>query len=248
MKTPRHLLLTAAAALAFASSASATLLFYEDFSGSNFVVGNSVNGTLSNSSGALGQNGTWVIRSGATVNDVVSSSALTYTNGSVNMSGSGKAVSVTPTVNNQSVIFGVNPEMSTWGNVASPSEVGNGNSLYFSILWRVETGSSLAFDSTRLGLLNSTGGITGTGTTGYQLGTNNTPQFGSYPGNNTFTLPGSPTAPSAGTTYLLVGRFGSNGTAFTTFDVWINPATLDGSDTPCQSYTGLTSAAGITAW
>jgi hypothetical protein len=245
--------LTLAGALAVgAVSASATILFYEDFSGSNFVAGNTVAGVTSNSTGALGQGtNAWAIRAGNTVDAVVTNTALSYSSGAISMSGSGKAVTAAPTLNNQSVIFGVNTEMSTWGIAATPAEVGSGNSIYFSMLWRLGGTGNLNFDTTRMGLLNSTNGITGSGGTGYQIGSDNASpaRFGASNGtNNTLVLPGTPSNPVTGTTYLLVGRFGSNGTAFDTFDVWLNPTTANGSDTPYFSQTGLTATGGITGF
>jgi len=221
-------LLLGAVLSAVLPSANAALLFFEDFSGSNFVVGSSVQGVTSNSVGAVGQNGTWHDRDLTNYSNAIRSETLSYTGGSINMTGSGKVLEITASAA-QTGTFAVGVDL---GTAITPVAVGSGNTLYMSTLVRY-TGN-IANDNNTFGSL--TGTITGASTTGPKAGFASTnAQFALAPTNLATNLTASGTNSAADTTYLYIWGLQSDGSNWTNISSWVNPTTST-PGTPLQSY------------
>jgi hypothetical protein len=232
----RKLLLTTLA-IAGAAASQAAVIFYEDFSGSNFVVGSSVQGVASNSPGAIGQAGAWAIQttSGASATATVQTSALSYQAGNVSMSAT-RQITAASTDNGQNIGIGV--DLST---ALKPADVGNGNSIFVSALYSY-TGN-ISSDRTGFGLLSSS--ISNNNNTSYfGVGTSNTSaNFGSAYSAGNPAPPDPGIAAVSSTPYLLVMQLTSNGSQWNALNMWVNPESTDfGDDTAYMTTTGISTS------
>lgn len=194
------------------SQTNAAVIFYESLDGSNFISGNTLIGVTGNSADAVGSSGAWGLATAGTESSwlIKNASPLSYSNGTISISGGSKYLNLTGnnTTNNATV--------SLASSIASTSTV------YFSSLIRTpSTVSGSAF----LSLFNSPTDSTvrarvGESSSNFAAGMNAT-------SNNTIS------SLSTGTTHLIVGKLNSNGTSFTSLDLFLDPnnSSLEGTPT-----------------
>jgi hypothetical protein len=210
----RSLNITLAAALLGAGlftgtrPAQAALLAYEGF---DYAAGN-VNGA----NGGTGWNGAWTASPSPVYESVVTGTPLSYSGGSLSLSGSGTALSIT----------GGTDGILNRGFVGT----GSGTEIYFAFLFQSVSGSGNEFihfylsdDSDRF----NSGGI------GDFFTTASDAHFGVRTNDgSTDSTAASSLSYTPGTTYLLVGRLSTDGSAGATADIidqvdlWVNPTSL----------------------
>lgn len=219
------LLIPALGLLTMPVTAPAALLAYDGF---NYSAGN-VNGD----DGGTGWNGSWTASASPAYATVVTGTSLSYSGGSISVSGSGTALSIT----------------GGGDGVLNRSFVGtaSGSEIYFSLLFQSVAGSGDEFFhfylSDNADRLNS-GGI------GDLYSTAGDTHFGARVNNGTTdTTAASAISYTIGTTYLLVGRLSTDGTGGAAGEIdqvqlWVNPTALDlgAASATVNAPTGLTLA------
>lgn len=230
MKTPLKMMLACtllgAGFLTGTSRSHAALLAYDGF---NYSAGN-VNGQ----NGGSGWSSSWVASASPALASVVTGTTLSYTGGSVSISGSGSALSITgggDGVLNRAFVG-----------------TGTGSEIYFSFLFRAVSGSGNEFShfylSNDADRLNS-GGV------GDFFTAANDSRFGARVNDETTdTTAATSTSYATGTDYLLVGRLSTDGTSGSTSDIldqvelWVNPTslTMGTAHATANASTGLTIA------
>jgi len=110
------------------------LLFYESFEGASFVAGQTMVGVTSDSPGALGQDGAWAEKTGATAARTVQGTGLDYAGGGVAVAGGDKSVLLANTGAGGYAEVGVNLNVGTWGGEVISAEVGAGGTWFLSFL------------------------------------------------------------------------------------------------------------------
>lgn len=198
------ILAAAAACLALSTTAHATLIAYDGFEG--YTSG----AALQSNSGGSGWATNW--SSAGTVLTVSPSTPLTYTSGAITLSGGSRAAQVSTT--------------GTTDNVASRSFANQTGTVYFSFLFRIETGAG-SDDFIQFSLNNDTD-ISNSGSIG---------DLSNVGGANTFSarigaLSGGSTAQSTtsavgATTFLLVGKISKTTEGnYNKMSLFVNPSTL----------------------
>lgn len=190
------------------SQTHAALLAYEGF---DYTAGN-VNGE----DGGTGWSSAWTSSASPVYGTVVTGTTLAYTGGSISVSGSGTALSI------------------TGGGAGALNRpfVGTdtGNEIYFSLLFQSVSGSGNEFFHFYLSNdpdLNNSGGVGDF----YTAASNSDFGVRVNDGSADTTVPSS-ISYTAGTTYLLVGRLSTDGTGGVSADIldqvelWVNPTSL----------------------
>lgn len=204
--------------------AHAALLAYEGF---DYTAGD-----VNARNGGTGWSGGWNSVAGATV---VTGTTLGYTGGTISVNGSGTALSIT----------GGSAGQLNRGFVGTST----GSEIYFSLLFQVVAGSGNEFSNFYLSNdpdLNNSGGFGDLSTAASDS------RFGAriYDGAGESSENISSTSYAVGTTYLLVGRLSTAGSAgaageIDQVDLWVNPTSLTpgtASATVNTRSTGLTLA------
>jgi len=196
------LTLLTAASLLMATVGSAALVAADDFESYG-------TGSLSGGNGGTGWQNTWTSNSTTVVDG-----GLSYSNGSVNVNGGSRSISVTSTSNN---------------NILRQFDgAGTGNEVYFSFLFQMASGEGPEFFNVSLNSIEQTGTDANKNSPG-QIGDLDTGSFdfGARMARNG----GDSSGISYGTgqTHLLVGRISNAGTSDATganydlVELWVDP-------------------------
>ncbi len=217
----------AAAVLAVISgAASASVLLSESFEGSTWSVGGNVAGVTSDS--GVGQNGEWrAVGTGldavtATINNA---SAMNYSAGNVAISGGSQYVSIVSSANDSGSLE-LRVTLST-SSTRTAVGVGAGNSIYYSFLVRIDSGTSMTSgDDASIGFRQSDASVTNytadiSASNNTKIRKNMGGTYSSSAGNLT-----------TGSTYLIVVQVMSDGSQFTSANMWVNPADSANPGTP----------------
>ena len=202
-------IVTVLACLALSTTARATLIAYDGFESYTS------DAVLSTNSGGTGWLTNW--SSVSSVKVVTTASPIAYTNGAVTINGGTLAAEAADPAGNLGVAL---------DNVASRSFATQTGTVYFSFLFRAESGSG-ADDFIQFSLNNDTS-ITNSGSIGDLSNVSGTNTFASRIGGTSGgSSVNSTTSVSDATTFFLVGKISKTSTGnYNRMELFVNPTTL----------------------
>jgi hypothetical protein len=181
-----------------AETCSAALIAYDGFEATT-------NGGLNTQSGGTGWTSSWSAVSGIDAN----ANTLSYSNGSVAVNGGSRATKIGATTDST--------------NAANRSFASQSGTVYFSFLFRADTGTAVDTDDFISFMMNND--TVNTDSAGIGKPNNGSLNLGARVGtSNGGDTTDSTTALVAGTTYFLVGKVSKTTTNYDRVDLFINPS------------------------